>query len=124
MNMERKTGWGKARKQMPLPAFPFFMEEFMAVPRNFVFGVLTGLLLPLAAIVGVVAGIYLFTKKVPFIAEIEEEDEARRLIVKLVEPEEARSLFQKGREAAQAFGDEVKAELEGEQEPVDLVEEA
>jgi len=92
-----------------------FMDEIMAVPRNFVFGLLAGLLVPVAAIAGVVAGVYLFTKKVPFITEIGEEDEERHLMVKLVEPEKARSLLQRGKEAAKAFGDEIRAELEGEQ---------
>jgi hypothetical protein len=98
------------------PNFPSVTDEFMAVPRNFIFGLLFGLLVPMASVAGVVAGIYLFTKKVPFITEIVEEDEERHLILKLVEPEEARSLFQTGREAVQAFGDEVRVELEVETE--------
>jgi hypothetical protein len=97
------------------PDFPSFMDEVTAVPRNFVFGALIGLLVPLASLAGIIAGIYLFTKRVPFIGEIVEEDGERQLIVKLVEPEEARSLFEEGREAVRAFGDEVRVELEGEQ---------
>lgn len=109
--MERKTGW----KKISAPDFPSFMDELMAVPRNFLFGLLTGLLVPVATIAGIVAGIYLFTRKVPFISEIREQDEERHLVVGLVEPEEARNLLQRGREAVQAFGEEVRAELEGEQ---------
>jgi hypothetical protein len=109
--MGRKT----TRWKISGPNLPSVMDEFMAVPRNFIFGLMVGLLVPVAAIAGVVAGIYLFTRKVPFIAEIVEEDEERHLILKLVEPEEARSLFQRGREAVEAFGDEVRVELEGEQ---------
>jgi hypothetical protein len=33
-----------------------------------------------------------------------------------VEPEEARYLWQKGKEAAQSFGDEIRSELEDEQQ--------
>ncbi len=109
--MAGKTTW----KRISAPDFPSFMDELMAVPRNFVFGLLTGLLVPVATIAGIVAGIYLFTKKVPFVTEIREEDEERHLVVKLVEPGEARNLLQRGSEAVQAFGDEVRAELQGEQ---------
>ncbi len=106
--MAGKTGW----KRISAPDFPSFMDEIMAVPRNFAFGLIAGLAVPVATIAGVVAGIYLFTKKVPFITEIREEGEERQLILKLVEPEEARSIFQRGREAAEAFGDEIRAEFE------------
>lgn len=109
--MARKTAW---RKMSPLD-FSSLMDEVMAVPRNFVFGLLTGLLVPVATIAGLVAGVYLFTKKVPFITEIREEEGGRHLVVRLVEPEEARRLFQRGREAIQAFGDEIRVELGGEQ---------
>lgn len=109
--MARKTAW---RKMSPVD-FPSLMDEVMAVPRNFAFGLLTGLLVPVATIAGLVAGVYLFTRKVPFITEIREEDGERHLMVRLVEPEEARSLFQRSREAIQAFGDEIRVELEGEQ---------
>jgi len=95
--------------------FSSVADELVAVPRNFVFGLLTGLLAPVAAIAGIVVGIYLFTKKVPFITEIGDEDEERHLIIRLVQPEEARSLFQRGKEAVQTFGDEIRVELEGDQ---------
>jgi hypothetical protein len=109
--MARKTGW----KKVSPPDFSSFADELVAVPRNFVFGVVAGLLVPVAAIAGVVAGIYLFTRKVPFVTEIRESDDERQLILELVEPEEARSLFQRGREAVQAFGDEIRGELESEE---------
>jgi hypothetical protein len=109
--MARKTGW----KKVSPPDFSSFTDELVAVPRNFVLGLFTGLLFPVAAIAGVVVGIYLFTRKVPFVTEIREADDERHLIVKLVEPEEARNLFQRGREAVQAFGDEISGEFEGEE---------
>lgn len=108
--MSRKRAWNK----MSPPDVGSYMDELMSVPRSFAFGWLAGMLLPVAAIGGIVAGIYLLTKKVPFIADIEEDDGERRLIVKLVDPEEARGLLQRGSEAAQAFGDEIRSEFEGE----------
>ncbi len=109
--MARKS----ARKVLAPPDFSSFVDEVTAVPRSFIFGLVAGLLVPVAAIGGIVAGVYLFTRKVPFVAEIKEEDEERHLIVKLVQPEEARSLFQSGRKAVEAFGDEIRIELEADQ---------
>lgn len=106
--MARRT----ARKKVSLVGFSSIVDEVMALPRSFAFGLLAGLLVPAAALAGIVGGIYLFTKKVPFVTEIVEEGDDRHLIVKLVDPDEARGLFQKGREAAEAFGEEIRVELE------------
>lgn len=110
--MSGKRAW---KNVSPLSASSY-IDELMGVPRDFAFGWLAGMLIPLATVCGIVGGIYLLTRKVPFITDIGEDDGERRLIVRLVEPEEARGLFQKGREAAQAFGDEIRSELEGEQQ--------
>jgi hypothetical protein len=84
----------------------------MAVPRSFALGWLAGLLVPVAVLAGTVAGIYVFTQKVPIVAQIDEEDGERRLIVRLVETDEARGLLQRGSDAAKAFGDEIRSEFE------------
>jgi hypothetical protein len=89
------------------------LDDLMAVPRSFVLGWLAGLLVPMAGLAGIVAGIYLFTRKVPIVAQIDEEAGERRLIVRLVAADEARGLLQKGSDAAKAFGDEVRSEFEG-----------
>lgn len=95
---------------------PSIIDELADMPRNFLLGLLTGLLVPVAAVAGIVTGIYVFTNKIPFVTEIHEgDDDERHLTVKLVEPEEARRLFQRGREAVQAFGDEIRIELEAEE---------
>jgi hypothetical protein len=109
--MARSGSW---RKLSP-PDMSTYVDELLAVPRSFAFGWFAGLLGPIAAMAGVVLGIYLFTKKVPFITEIAEEDGRRRLTIELVEPYEARSLIQRGTEAAQSFGDEIRSELEAEE---------
>jgi hypothetical protein len=89
-------------------------DELMAVPRNFMFGWLAGILIPVACLAGVVSGIYFLTRKVPFITEVAEIEGRRRLTLELVEPEEARALLQRGREAAQALRDEIRSEVEAE----------
>jgi hypothetical protein len=89
------------------------LDDLMAVPRSFVLGWLAGLLVPVAGLAGIVAGIYLFTRKVPIVAQIDEEDGERRLIVRLAEVDEARGLLQKGGDVAKAFGDEIRSEFEG-----------
>jgi hypothetical protein len=102
----------KARKRNDASAFSGYLGGLMAVPRSFVFGLLSGVLVPVAGLGGIVAGIYLLTGRVPFITRVDEEAGERRLIVQLVEPEEARGLLRKGGEAAMSFGDEIRTELE------------
>jgi hypothetical protein len=107
---------GSARDKESTPALARYVEELTTVPRHFIVGWLVGLLAPVAALAGIVAGVYFFTKKVPFISGIEEQEHGRRLVIDLVEPDEARMLLRKGGEAARAFGDEIRNELEGETE--------
>ena len=90
-----------------------YLCDLMAVPRSFVFGLLSGAVVPAASLAGIIAGIYLLTGKVPFITQVDEESGERRLIVQLVDPEDARGLLQKGGETARSFGDEIRTELEG-----------
>jgi hypothetical protein len=88
----------------------------MAIPRTLLLGWLAGVLVPVTALGGIVASVYFLTQKVPFVSAIEEGDDGRRIIVKLVEPGEARGLLRRGGEAARAFGDEIRSELEREVE--------
>lgn len=110
--MSSRGAW---RRVYP-PDVSSYVDDLMSVPRNFVFGMAAGVLVPVAALAGIVAGVYAFTRKVPFVTDIEEYDGERRLTVRLVEPQEARALFQKGKEAAQAFGDEIRGEFEDEEQ--------
>jgi hypothetical protein len=104
----------KARKRDNAASFSGYLGDLVAVPRSFVFGLLSGVLVPAAGLAGIIAGIYLLTGKVPFVTQVDEEDGERRLVVQLVETEEARGLLQKGGEAAMSFGNEIRTELEGE----------
>jgi hypothetical protein len=107
---------GSARDKESTPALARFVEELSTVPRFFIVGWFVGLLAPVAAVAGIVGGIYFFTRKVPFVKGIEEHEHGRRLVIELVEPDEARMLLRKSGEAARAFGDEIRNELEGETE--------
>ena len=107
---------GRLRMRASPPGLFGYAVDLMAVPRHFVAGWLVGILVPAAGLAGIVAGIYMFTRRIPFITQVEEEETGeRRLILKLVEPDEARDLAQRGKEAAKAFGDEIRSEFEGEE---------
>jgi len=103
-----------AKKKSFAMGFDSLLDDLMAVPRSFMFGWLAGIVVPLASLAGVISGIYLLTKKIPFVTEVLEQEGDRRLVVKLVEPEEARTLLQRSREAAREFRDEIRAEVENE----------
>ncbi len=105
---------GNVREKESIPALARYVEELTAVPRHFILGWLAGLLAPVAALAGIVAGVYFFTRKVPFVSGIEEQEDGRRLVIKLVAPDEARVLLRRGGEAARAFGDEIRSELQEE----------
>ena len=106
---------GRLRRKASPPGFFGYAGGLMAVPRHFLAGWVIGILVPVASLAGIMAGIYLFTRRIPLITQIDEETGERRLILELVEPDEARDLAERGKEAAKAFGDEIKSEFEGEQ---------
>jgi len=47
------------------------LGELLSVPLNFLGGLIVGLIAPVIAVAGVVGGVYLFTKKVPFVSQVE-----------------------------------------------------
>jgi len=106
---------GRLRMRASPPGFFGYADDLMAVPRHFLAGWLVGILVPVASLAGIMAGIYLFTRRIPLFTQIDEETGERRLILELVEPDEARGVAQRGKEAAKAFGDEIRSEFEGEQ---------
>ncbi len=100
-----------------LPAWGLVLW-MLSVPTSFFAGLLTGLLAPLAAIAAMVAGVRLFTGKVPFLARTEEKDEngVGQLAIRLVPSDQAGPLFteqkeQLGREFG-AMRAEIKAVME------------
>lgn len=101
-------------KKKSAPALAQFVDDLTAVPRHLLLGWFAGALVPVAALVGIMGGVYFLTRKLPFVSAVEERDNRRRLVIELVDPDEARDLLRRSGEAVRAFGDEVRSELEGE----------
>ena len=102
---KRKTG-----------AFPVLgmVSWTLGVPYSFLLGYVTGVVAPLAAIAAMVAGIRLFTGKVPFLTPVQDEGEegVRQLSVELVSPDVAAELFAEQKEQiGREFGS-MKAEIQ------------
>jgi hypothetical protein len=72
------------------------LRELLSVPVNFFGGLAVGLVAPVAAVAGIVGGVYLFTKKVPFFrqATADETTGERSLTLSLMTPDEAKSAFE------------------------------
>jgi hypothetical protein len=103
-------------KKRSAPALAQFVEDLTGIPRYLLLGWFAGALVPVAALMGIMGGVYFLTRKLPFVSGVEEEGDRRRLVIELVEPDEARDLLRRSGEAVRAFGDEVRSELEGETE--------
>jgi hypothetical protein len=81
--------------------------QLLAIPFGFLAGFVTGLVVPVAAIGALVAGIRLVTGMVPFLGEVSVDEEGRRaLSLRLVPPEEVGDLYAGHKE--QIGGDLVK----------------
>ncbi len=81
--------------------------QLLAIPFNFLAGFVTGLVLPVAAIGAVVAGIRLATGMVPFLGEVSVDEEGgRALSLRLVPPDQVGDLYAGHKE--QIGGDLVK----------------
>jgi len=81
--------------------------QLLAIPFGFLAGFATGLVLPLAAIGAVVAGIRLVTGMVPFLGEVSVDEEGgRALSLRLVPLEQVGGLYAGHKE--QIGGDLVK----------------
>jgi hypothetical protein len=68
--------------------------QLLAIPYSFLAGFVTGLVLPVAAIGAVVAGIRLVTGMVPFLGEVSVDEEGgRALSLRLVPPDQVGDLY-------------------------------
>jgi hypothetical protein len=66
----------------------------LAIPYSFLAGFVAGLVLPVAAIGAVVAGIRLATGMVPFLGEVSEDEKGgRALSLRLVPPDQVADLY-------------------------------
>ena len=83
--------WKRNEQSGPLPGV---FVQLLTIPFNFLAGFATGLVLPLAAIGAVVAGIRLVTGMVPFLGEVSMDEEGgRALSLRLVPPEQVGDLY-------------------------------
>ena len=99
-------------------AFPVFglIYSIVAIPYNFFIGFVVGVAAPVAAIAAMVLGVRFLTGKMPFLTLSDEEDEERRLLLELVEEDQAQELFEAEKEKIMSdlgsFRDEMKALIE------------
>ena len=84
------------KKDKTSPSLLSFLSELLSVPVNFIGGLVVGLIAPVVAVAGIVGGVYLFTKKVPFFSQVtvDEASGERSLTLSLMAPGEARSAFE------------------------------
>jgi len=85
--------------------------EALRVPRAFALGIAMGVATPIIAIAGIVGGIYLFTKRIPFLSDIVEEGGERSLIIKLMEPEEAKAALAERKDEILTLFEEIRARI-------------
>ena len=99
-------------------AFPVFglIYGIVAIPYNFFIGFVVGVAAPVAAIAAMVLGVRFLTGKMPFLTLSDEEDEERRLLLELVEEDQAQDLFEVEKQKVMSdlgsFRDEMKALIE------------
>jgi hypothetical protein len=100
----------RKRKDKSSPLSGVFVQ-LLAIPYSFLAGFATGLVLPLAAIGAVVAGIRLATGMVPFLGGVSvDEAGGRTLSLRLVPPDQVGDLYAGHKE--QIGGDLVKMKAE------------
>jgi hypothetical protein len=100
-------------KKGSLPALGLVLW-MLSIPSSFFAGLVTGLVAPLAAIAAMVAGVRLFTGKVPFLARAEENDEdsGGQLTIRLVPVVEAGPLFAEQKEQLRGEFSAMRAEIQ------------
>jgi hypothetical protein len=87
--------------------------QLLAIPYSFLTGFVTGLVLPLAAIGAVVAGIRLVTGMVPFLGEVSVDEEGgRALSLRLVPPDQVGDLYAGHKEGIGSDLVKMKAEIQ------------
>jgi|GEM_PF-2496778 len=88
------------------------LGNVVALPFSFVTGYLVGLLAPIAGLAAIVGGIYLLTRKVPFLSHTWPDDEGgQHLSLKLMPPDQAQAAFVQAKERISADLNTVSAEI-------------
>ncbi len=104
-----------AKKEGPFQVLGL-ISGIVAIPYNFFVGFVLGLAAPVAVIAAMVFGVRFLTGKMPFLTLSGEEEPERRLLLDLVEQDEAQTLFEAEKEKVmtelRSFQEEMKALLE------------
>jgi hypothetical protein len=88
------------------------LSSLLALPFNLITGYLVGLLAPVAALAAIVGGIYLLTRKVPFLSHTWPDDEGgQHLSLKLMPPDQAQAAFVREKERISADVNTMSAEI-------------
>jgi len=88
------------------------LGNLVAIPFSFITGYLVGLLAPVAGLAAIVGGIYLLTRKVPFLSHSWPDDEGgQHLSLKLMPPDQAQAAFIQEKERISADLNTVSAEI-------------
>jgi hypothetical protein len=94
------------------------LGNLVAIPFSFITGYLVGLLAPVAGLAAIVGGIYLLTRKVPFLSHSWPDDEGgQHLSLKLMPPDQAQAAFIQEKERISADLNTVSAEIKALAEP-------
>jgi hypothetical protein len=102
----------RKRKDKGGPLSGVFVQ-LLAIPSSFLAGFVTGLVLPVAAIGAVVAGIRLVTGMVPFLGEVSVDEEGgRALSLRLVPPDQVGDLYAGHKEQIGGDLGKMKAEIQ------------
>jgi hypothetical protein len=90
--------------------------DIVAIPYNFFVGFVLGLAAPVAAIAAMVFGVRLLTGKMPFLRLSDGEEPERRLLLDLVEQDQAQVMFEGEKEKVmtelRSFLEEIKGLVE------------
>ncbi len=88
------------------------LGSLLALPFDLIAGYLVGLLAPVAALAAIVGGIYLLTRKVPFLSHTSPDDEGgQHLSLKLMPPDQAQAAFVREKERIGADLNAMSAEI-------------
>jgi len=72
--------------------------KILAIPYNFLAGLILGFVAPIAAIAAVVGGVRLLTGKMPFLSMQSTPDQDRSLALRLIPPEQVKEQFEEQKE--------------------------
>lgn len=90
------------------------LEAVVGLPYSFMAGLLVGIAAPVAAVAGMVLMVRLLTGKVPFLSDASPaEGDDRRVSLRLMPPDEARTAFERERSRISGDLNRLSTEIQG-----------